>query len=147
MSDLSSQHEDILEEGGLQKHQDELLATTRELLDDQDLITLRLILNNQHESDLADLIAQLPEEDQSPAFGLIAAPLAASTLSEIETPTLLTLLEHLEDRISNPDTGYDVDQEAEQYAHHTGDAQFSQNDPECTACLNMPYRHITHCNG
>ena len=58
MSDLSSQHEDVFEEGGLQKRQDELLAITRELFDDQDLITLRLILNNQHESDLADLLAQ-----------------------------------------------------------------------------------------
>jgi magnesium transporter len=99
VSDLSSQHEDVFEEGGLQKRQDELLAITRELFDDQDLITLRLILNNQHESDLADLLAQLPEDDQPLAFDLIAAPLAANTLSEIETPTLLTLLEYLEDRL------------------------------------------------
>ena len=99
MSDLSSQHEDVFEEGGLQKRQDELLAITRELFDDQDLITLRLILNNQHESDLADLLAQLPEDEQPLAIDLIAAPLAANTLSEIETPTLLTLLEYLEDRL------------------------------------------------
>mgnify|MGYP001249206881 CR=1 FL=1 len=99
MSDLSWQHEDVFEEGGLQKRQDELLAITRELFDDQDLITLRLILNNQHESDLADLLAQLPEDDQPLAFDLIAAPLAANTLTEIETPTLLTLLEHLDMRV------------------------------------------------
>ena len=99
MPDLSSQHEDVFEEGGLQKRQDELLAITRELFDDQDLITLRLILNNQHESDLADLLAQLPEDDQPLAFDLIAAPLAANTLTEIETPTLLTLLEHLDMRV------------------------------------------------
>ena len=98
MSDLSSQHDDILEEGGLQKRRDELVATTRELLEDEDLIALGLILNSQHESDLAALLGQMSEGDQPQLFSLIALPLGADTLSEVEPPTLLTLLDHLEDQ-------------------------------------------------
>lgn len=99
MSESSPQHEDTIEEGGFQKRRDDLQETVHELLDENDETALRLILNNQHESDLADLLGQLPDEERTLVFGLLAPPLGASTLSEAETPTLLILLEHLEDRL------------------------------------------------
>lgn len=97
MSEGPIGQEDILEEGDLQKRRNELLETTKELLEDDDLSTLRLILNNQHPPDLAELLSNLPVEDQLRPFQLIATPLAAATLSEIGTASLLNILEDLGD--------------------------------------------------
>jgi magnesium transporter len=98
MPDIPISPDDVLEEGDLQRRRNTLLETSRELLAEEDLATLRLILNNQHQADLAYLLAQLSDEDRYRIFSLLAATLAAATLSEVETPILLALFERLDDR-------------------------------------------------
>ncbi|MBM3262178.1 MAG: magnesium transporter [candidate division Zixibacteria bacterium] len=98
MSDIPISPDDVLEEGDFQRRRSDLLDTTRELLAENDLPALRLILNNQHPSDLADLLGQFSEEDQPRLFELLATTLGASTLSELDAPALHSLFEHLDDR-------------------------------------------------
>jgi len=77
------------QEGSLQQRREVLLGTTMEALAEADLATLRLVLNNQHPADLAELLRVLDEEDQQTVLQLIAEPLAARALAESDTPTML----------------------------------------------------------
>ncbi len=67
--------------------------TVRELLALDDEQGLRLILNNQHQADLADLVVQLSAEDRQRVFAFLAAELAADVLAELDTATMLDVAE------------------------------------------------------
>lgn len=97
MTDSINTPDDVLLEGDLQKRRDTLYETVQEMVDDGDMAALRLILNNQHQSDLGRLLSQLSDEDKFRVFPLIATALGASTLSEVGISSLLALLERLDD--------------------------------------------------
>ena len=90
-----SQH-DVLEEDDIQKRGDELLETSKELLDEENLSTLRLILNNQHTSDLADDTTEQVEDllpyDEDKRF--IGTLLSGGAIEYFATPLgrIITLM-------------------------------------------------------
>ncbi len=87
------------QEGGLQQRREVLLKTTLSALAEEDFTTLSLVLNNQHPADLAELLRVLDEEDQQTVLQQIAEPLAARSLAESDTPTMLSVTEDLDDVI------------------------------------------------
>jgi magnesium transporter len=72
-----------------------LLETTRELLEQHDLQGLRLILNNQHAADLAELMRQLDEGQQSQVLKSLADALAADVLAEMDPQAALSIAEEM----------------------------------------------------
>lgn len=96
MAKENSPQEEIMESGSLQGRREILLETARESLEAGDLGTMRLVLNNQHPADLADLFRHLGEEDQQRLLPLIADPLAARMLAELDTSTMLSVTENLD---------------------------------------------------
>ncbi|MBM3276495.1 MAG: magnesium transporter [Candidatus Handelsmanbacteria bacterium] len=99
MSEESSSQDEIMEIGSLQGRREILLHTARESLEAGDLATLRLVLNNQHPADLADLFRHLGNEDQQRLLPLIAKPLAARMLAELDTSSLLNVAESLDHEV------------------------------------------------
>jgi magnesium transporter len=99
MSEGYQSQEEILETGSLQSRREVLLETARESLESGDLATMRLVLNNQHPADLADLFRHLGDGDQQRLLPLIAEPLAARMLAELDTPTLLSVAEGLDHEV------------------------------------------------
>ena len=87
------------QEGSFQQRREILHGTTIDALAEADLATLRLVLNNQHPADLAELLRVLDEEDQQAVLQLIAEPLAARALAESDTPTMLSVTEDLDDEL------------------------------------------------
>lgn len=87
--------EEALESGSLHGRREILLETTRESLEAGDLVILRLVLNNQHPADLAELFRHLREEEQQQILPVIAEPLAARMLAELDTQTMLSVTENL----------------------------------------------------
>ena len=69
--------------------------TVRELLAFDDEQGLRLILNNQHQADLAELVVQLGDKDRQQVFAFLAVELAAEVLAELDTATMLDVAEDL----------------------------------------------------
>ena len=96
MTEEFTPHDEALQEGSLQERRDALLETTRELLAAKDLGSLRLILNGQHPADLAELFPRLNEEEQQQALQLLAEPLAAEMLADVDTHTMLSITEDLD---------------------------------------------------
>jgi magnesium transporter len=96
MSEEYRPQEDIMDTGSLQGRREILLETARESLGAGDLVTMRLVLNNQHPADLADLFRHLGDQDQQCLLPLIAEPLAARMLAEMDTSTLLSVTENLD---------------------------------------------------
>ncbi len=99
MSDNYRAQEEIMDTGSLRGRREILLETTRESLQAGDLGTMRLVLNNQHPADLADLFRHLGDEDQQSLLPLIAEPLAARMLVELDTSTLLNVTENLDHEV------------------------------------------------
>ncbi|MBT5873642.1 MAG: magnesium transporter [Candidatus Latescibacteria bacterium] len=99
MSTSPATNEDILEEGDLQKRRSELLDASNELLEEEDLSTLRLILNNQHGSDLAEMLSNISSDDKLRVFQLLAYPIAADVIIEIDASSRLTIIENLGDHM------------------------------------------------
>ena len=60
-----------------------LLETVRGALEQDDLTTLRLVLNGQRSADLAALFGLLNEHEQLPSLRALAEPLAAETLADM----------------------------------------------------------------
>ena len=81
----------------LQERREILLETSLELLEARDFNSLRLILNSQRAADLAELIPHLEEELRPSIFEVLAEPLAADVLAEMDTPDMLSLAEELDD--------------------------------------------------
>ena len=96
MTEERTPHDEALQEGSLQERRESLLETTRELLAANDLDSLRLILNGQHPADLAELFPRLNEEEQQQALQLLAEPLAAEMLADVDTSTMLSITEDLD---------------------------------------------------
>ena len=96
MTEEFTPRDEALQEGSLQERRESLLETTRELLAANDLESLRLILNGQHPADLAELFPRLNEEEQQQALQLLAEPLAAEMLADVDTPTMLSITEDLD---------------------------------------------------
>lgn len=88
-----------METGSLRGRREILLETTRESLEAGDMATMRLVLNNQHPADLADLFADLGDEDQQRLLPLLAEPLAGRMLAEMDTSTLLNVTENLDHEV------------------------------------------------
>ena len=59
-----SSPEEVLAEGEVQERRDALRRMVQEAFEAEDLNTLRLVLNNQHPADLADLFRHLYLTDQ-----------------------------------------------------------------------------------
>ncbi|MCC7263818.1 MAG: magnesium transporter [Candidatus Latescibacteria bacterium] len=96
MNEEHQAQEEIMDTGTLRGRREILLETTRESLEAGDLVTMRLVLNNQHPADLADLFGDLDDEDQQRLLPLIAEPLAGRMLAEMDTSTLLSVTENLD---------------------------------------------------
>ena len=64
-------------EGGVQKRREALRRTVQEAFAAEDLGPLRLVLNDHHPADLADLFRHLDDEEQPVALQTLAEPLAA----------------------------------------------------------------------
>lgn len=79
----------------IQERREVLLETTRELLEQRDLQGLRLILNNQHAADLAELMRQLDEDQQSQVLKSLADALAADVLAEMDPQAALSIAEEM----------------------------------------------------
>lgn len=89
--------EEALQEGGRQERREILQDTTEQALEEGNLDFLRLALNSQHAADLAELFRHLKEEEQQQILPLLAEPLAAETLAEMDTATLLDVTDDLDD--------------------------------------------------
>lgn len=64
-----------------------LLETVKECFAEGDEQTLRLVLNDEHEADLAAAMRHLSEEEQQIAFRTLALPLAARVMAELDQAT------------------------------------------------------------
>ena len=91
----SSSPEEVLAEGEVQERRDALLRTVQEAFAAEDLGTLRLILNDHHPADLADLFRHLDDEEQPVALQALAEPLAAAVLAEMDADVLRDVAEDL----------------------------------------------------
>ena len=87
---------EISSTASLQERREVLLETTRECLETDDLNTLRLFLNDLHPADLAELFRQFDDEEQQRALQVLAESLAAATLAEMDTPTMLSITEEMD---------------------------------------------------
>ena len=83
----SKEGREILEQGGLQAPREVLLETTREALAAGDEETLRLLLNDEHAADLAELLRVLGEGPGRRCMGLLAEALAARVMAELDPVT------------------------------------------------------------
>ena len=90
--------ETTFQDGSLDERRETLLLVTRESLARNDPGGLGLVLNSQHPVDLAALFRQLDEEQQQQALQVIAEPLAAEMLADLDTPTRLEIAEDLDSR-------------------------------------------------
>ena len=90
--------ETTFQDGSLEERRETLLLVTRESLARDDPGGLGLVLNSQHPVDLAALFRQLDEEEQQQALQVIAEPLAAEMLADLDTPTRLEVTEDLDTR-------------------------------------------------
>ena len=90
--------ESTFQDGSLKERRETLLLVTRESLARNDPGGLGLILNSQHPVDLAALFRQLDEDEQQQALQVIAEPLAAEMLADLDTPTRLEIAEDLDAR-------------------------------------------------
>lgn len=84
---MAKQVSDMLQAGGLLERREALLETTRGALEAEDVGTLRLILNDQHAADLAELLRLLDEEERGKVLEVVSEPLAAQVLAETDVPT------------------------------------------------------------
>ena len=66
----SSSPEEVLAEGEVQERREALRRTVQEAFEAEDLSTLRLILNDYHPADLADLFRHLDDEEQPMMWGV-----------------------------------------------------------------------------
>jgi len=89
--------QESVQTASLQERREILLETSRELLEAGDFNSLRLILNSQRPADLAELIPNLDEEQGPLIFEVLAEPLAADVLAEMDTADMLSLAEELDD--------------------------------------------------
>ena len=91
----SSSPEEVLAEGEVQERRDALLRTVQEAFAAEDLGTLRLILNDHHPADLADLFRHLDDEEQPVALQALAEPLAAAVLAGMDADVLRDVAEDI----------------------------------------------------
>ncbi len=91
----SSSPEEVLAEGEVQERRDALLRTVQEAFAAEDLGTLRLILNDHHPADLADLFRHLDDEEQPVALQALAEPLAAAVLAGMDADVLREVAEDI----------------------------------------------------
>ena len=91
----SSSPEEVLAEGEVQERRDALLRTVQEAFAAEDLGTLRLILNDHHPADLADLFRYLDDEEQPVALQALAEPLAAAVLAGMDADVLRDVAEDI----------------------------------------------------
>ena len=90
-----SSPEEVLAEGEVQERRDALRRTVQEAFAAEDLNTLRLVLNDQHPADLADLFRHLDDEEQPVALQTLAEPLAAAVLAEMDADVLREVAEDI----------------------------------------------------
>ena len=90
-----SSPEEVLAEGEVQERRDALRRTVQEAFAAEDLNTLRLILNDHHPADLADLFRHLDDEEQPVALQTLAEPLAAAVLAEMDADVLREVAEDI----------------------------------------------------
>ncbi len=74
-----------------------LIETTRESLRGNDLDTLRLILNDQYPTDIADVIRVLDADDQQRTIELLAESLAAGVLTELDGTSIRQVADGLQE--------------------------------------------------
>ena len=82
--------------GNIDERRRILLGMARAALEQDDLATLRLVLNGQHPADLAPVFDLLDDEQRLTCLGLLAEPLAADTLAEMDAAIRLDLTEDLD---------------------------------------------------
>ena len=82
-------------EGEVQERRDALRRTVQEAFAAEDLGTLRLILNDHHPADLANLFRHLDDEEQPVALQTLAEPLAAAVLAEMDADVLREVAEDI----------------------------------------------------
>ena len=90
-----SSPEEVLAEGEVQERREALRRTVQEAFEAEDLSTLRLILNDYHPADLADLFRHLDDEEQPVALQTLAEPLAAAVLAEMDADVLREVAEDI----------------------------------------------------
>lgn len=88
-----SSPEEALAEGEVQERRDALRRTVQEAFAAEGLNTLRLVLNDHHPADLADLFRHLDDEEQPVALQTLAEPLAAAVLAEMDADVLREVAE------------------------------------------------------
>lgn len=79
----------------MQERREALRRMVQEAFAAEDLDTLRLILNDHHPADLADLFRHLDDEEQPVALQTLAEPLAAAVLAEMDADVLREVAEDL----------------------------------------------------
>ena len=84
---------------GLDGRRQALLQTTRQALERQDLAPLVPVLNRQHASDLAQLFRNIDERQQQQVLQILAEPLAADVLAEMDTALRLEVAEGLDESL------------------------------------------------
>ncbi|MXY82071.1 MAG: magnesium transporter [Gemmatimonadetes bacterium] len=87
--------EEVLAEEEVQERRDALRRMVQEAFAAEDLSTLRLILNDYHPADLADLFRHLDDEEQPVALQVLAEPLAAAVLAEMDADVLREVAEDI----------------------------------------------------
>lgn len=85
-------------QGDLQERRDILLETTREALAAGDQATLRLVLNNEHTADLADLLSRINDDERLRCVGVLANSVAAGVLAEFDPAATAAVAAELGDR-------------------------------------------------
>lgn len=84
-------------DGGLDETTRVLLETVEECLSDNDPETLRLVLNDVHGADLAEVMKPLGEVERLAVFEVLAPELASQVLSELDTTSVLSVSEAIPD--------------------------------------------------
>ena len=97
-SDAQPTHPESIEapHGTIDERRRSLLGMVRGALEQDDLATLRLVLNGQHPADLGAVLDLLDDEQRLTCLRSLAEPLAADTVAEMDAATRLDLAEDLD---------------------------------------------------
>lgn len=94
----SMEGREVLGQGGLQARREVLVETVCEALAAGDDDTLRLILNEEHAADLAELVRVLGEEAAQRCIGLLGDGLSARVMAELDPMTAAQVADDLDER-------------------------------------------------
>ena len=94
----SKEGREVLGQGGLQERREVFVETVCEALAAGDDGTLRLILNDEHAADLADLVRILGEEAGQRCMGLLGDGLPARVMAELDPVTADQVTADLDER-------------------------------------------------